>query len=177
MSSVHSGIRSSAKCKLPTITRWRSESCERFAAFTWLFTKIPIVLQHNSPPPQMTTMTFWSCHPHIHCATSPPITWTRHLISTTNLPPRPLFLLFRPTSTTLHSSLLPLTVPIHFQCPQISSVSMIVLQMHHQPSKTTFLSQFHHSLVIRQPSKVTAFLPLHQMWSSLVQHMKSLTPL
>ncbi|KAH9031397.1 hypothetical protein EDB83DRAFT_2419485, partial [Lactarius deliciosus] len=76
--SVLSGI------KLFTVLRimirgWCPLSSHRFAIFTYICIKVPILRQHCSPPPRPIGITFWISQPRIQCALSlATVTLTAH---------------------------------------------------------------------------------------------------
>src|SRR6266702_931792 len=107
-SSVLSGIKSCSKRRTTTIRRSRCIRSDRFVTFTLLYIKIPVLPQHDSPPPLVIRMTFCGDHRRIHCATS-------LAIFTTTLPSQPLLELS--CMITLLWSLLPLPVPKRFPRP------------------------------------------------------------
>ena len=107
-SSVHSGIKFFAEYRTTSHRRWRSLIWDGFATFTWLYTKVTVRPQQNSPPP-LSMITSCINHPRIQYVANLAIIRTRPLTSTTTLPPYPLHLLS--CTISLDCSLLPL--PAH----------------------------------------------------------------
>src|SRR6266702_3945794 len=155
-SSVLSGIKSFEKHRITTMGGWRSKSWDRFATFTFLYTKIPMLPQHDSPPPLVMKMTFCGSHPRIQCATSLDIFMT-------TLPPQ--LLLALSCTVMPRQSLLPLPVPRHLPrpCPP-HFMSTKASQLCHRLTTINML-QSHSTPPIRQPLKAPPFLPLPRLQS------------
>src|SRR6266702_1451113 len=153
-SSVLSGIKSFSKRRTTTIGGSRCISSDRFATFSLRYIKIPILPQHNSPPPLAMRITFCLCHPRIRCATS-------LVIFTTTLHPQPWLALA--CVITLRWSLLPLPVPMHLPRPYPPHfTSLKASRMCHRSTTSAPL--------IRQPLKASSLLLPHQILRPLVQY-------
>ncbi|KAH8986153.1 hypothetical protein EDB92DRAFT_2105433 [Lactarius akahatsu] len=101
-SFVHSGIKSFSKRRMITIGGWQGVPSHRFGEYTSLFMKVPMLPQHDSPPPPVIGRAFWTTQPRIHGATS--------LAIFMSLPPQPLLALS--CTIMIRHSLLPLPVPM-----------------------------------------------------------------
>ncbi|KAH8991030.1 hypothetical protein EDB92DRAFT_1862816 [Lactarius akahatsu] len=163
---------------MTTARRLRGISSVRFKAFTSIYIDIPILPQHGSSPPLVkcaVSLSFLSRnHPCFRSATSLATIRTRHLTSTTTLPPRPL--LSPPRMITLLRPVPP--VPMRLPCPHPLAphiMSTKALQMcYHMTTKYMFRGRS--SPLIVQLLKVSAFFPLPKTKSQFVGFKAALTP-
>ncbi|KAH8987027.1 hypothetical protein EDB92DRAFT_1877383 [Lactarius akahatsu] len=149
-SSVLSGIELFTMLRI-TIRRWHLLSSDRFAIFTYLCIKIPILPQHGSPPPRAIGMTLWISHPRIQCAQS--------LATLTSLAPSLLAL----SCMIMPHWSLPFPVPLCLPCLCLPHfVSSKASRIHNRSTTSNPL--------INHLSKVSAFLFPHQLRPPLAQY-------
>ncbi len=175
-SSVLSGIESFSKRRTTTIGGSRGISSDLFVTFTQLYIEIPILPQHDSPPPFAIRTRFCGGRLRIYCAASLAIIRTRHLTLTTPQPLKPLLTLS--CMMTLHRSLFPLTaLSMCLSHPYQPYFVLTETPKTHRRSTTRSLFRCRFTLLIRPRLKAVTVPPLHRTQPPLVRHGEESTPL